>query len=50
MTTRWCGLAIAHHIREQVPIKTEPIKIYPEFNFELERVGTDDFGGKIEVI
>ena len=44
------GLAIAHHIREQVTFNTEPIKIYPEFNFELERVGTEDFGGKIEVI
>ena len=44
------GLAIAHHIREQVPFNTEPIKIFPEFNFEVERVGTDDFGGKIEVI
>jgi phage terminase large subunit len=44
------GLAIAHHIREQVVFNTEPIKIYPEFNFEVERVGTEDFGGKIEVI
>jgi len=44
------GLAIAHHIREQVTFKTEPIKVYPEFNFEVERVGTYDFGEKIEVI
>ena len=50
MTTKWCGLAIAHHIREQVTFKEEPINIFPEFNFEVERVGTDDFGGKIEVI
>lgn len=45
------GLAIAHHIREQVVIKAEPIIVDPFYNFEFERRAKNrDYGGKVVVI
>jgi phage terminase large subunit len=44
------GLAIAHESKSQVSFAQEPINIYPEFNFSFEAPGSDDWGGKIEVV
>ncbi|MBO5967838.1 MAG: hypothetical protein J6S14_04995 [Clostridia bacterium] len=46
------GLAIAHHIREQVVFINEPIAVPPHysFGFERERDNTRDYGEKIVVI
>ena len=46
------GLAIAHHIREQVVFNTEPIIVPPHYNFgiEIEQDYTRDYGEKIVVI
>jgi hypothetical protein len=46
------GLAIAHHIREQVVFVNEPIVVPPHYNFgfERERDNTRDYGERIVVI
>lgn len=46
------GLAIAHHIREQVVFNNEPIIVNPMYNFDFERAnGTQrDYGEKITVV
>ena len=46
------GLAIAHHIREQVVFDKEEIRIDPtyQFNFEKEREPIGDVGDKITVV
>jgi phage terminase large subunit len=45
------GLAIAHHIREQVVFINEPIEVYPHFNFSIEEGQTySDYGEKIQVV
>ena len=38
------ALAIAHYVKSQVLFKQEPIKMYPEFNFEIERPAITDWG------
>ena len=46
------GLAISHHIREQVTFDTEPINVPSQFNFNLEKKTEVqyDYGEQIEVI
>lgn len=44
------GLAIAHHIRDQVVFPNEPIEVYPHFNFDDERREYSDYGETITVI
>jgi phage terminase large subunit len=45
------GLAIAHHIREQVVFIDEPIIIHPHFNFSVERqYNHRDYGGKRTIV
>lgn len=46
------GLAIAHHIREQVVFDKEEIRIDPtyQFNFEKEREPIGDAGDKITIV
>jgi hypothetical protein len=44
------GLAIAHHIREQVPFVQEPIEVYPGFAFQEEDKSYDDWGEDIVVV
>jgi phage terminase large subunit len=46
------GLAIAHHIREQVVFTQEVITMYPHFNFAMEREQQthNDIGGTITVV
>lgn len=43
------GLAIAHEARNQVSYAIDPIKIYPEFNFETEKEKYD-YGEEIVVV
>lgn len=43
------ALAIAYRIREQVSYNIDPIKIYPEFNFETEKEKYD-YGEEIVVV
>ena len=46
------GLAIAHHIREQVVFIQEPIEIHPKYNFTVERTQQNhyDYGDEIVVV
>ncbi len=46
------GLAIAHHIREQVVFQQEVIEIRPQYHFAVERneATYNDYGGEITVI
>ncbi len=46
------GLAIAHHIREQVVFINEPIEIRPRYGFDIERMadGQIDYGDTITPI
>lgn len=44
------GLAIAHHIRDQVVFLNEPIEVYPHFNFNDERKQYSDYGETITII
>lgn len=44
------GLAIAHHIRDQVVIINEPIEVYPHFNFDDEHKQYSDYGETITII
>ena len=44
------GLAIAHDIRDQVPVIQEQIDVYPEFNFEFEKKPESDFGEQITIV
>lgn len=45
------GLAIAHHIRDQVVFDTQAIKMYPHFNFSAEGHNNKrDYGEKVVVI
>ena len=46
------GLAIAHHIREQVVFDNEPIIVSPQYQFNLEKKQETyyDYGESIEVI
>ena len=46
------GLAIAHHIREQVVFTQEVIEMYPHFHFNVERDQQEfnDIGGTITVV
>ena len=44
------GLAIAHHIREQVVFINEPIEMYPHFNFDSENESYTDYGEDIVVV
>ena len=45
------GLAIAHHIRDQVVFINEPIEVPPQYNFSVERYTQNqyDYGEQIEV-
>jgi len=43
------GLAISHEARNQVIYKKDPIKVYPEFNFEIEKEKYD-YGEEIIVV
>ena len=40
------GLAIAHHIKEQVVFPNEPIEVYPHFNFKVEEQAMDREWGR----
>jgi phage terminase large subunit len=45
------GLAIAHHIREQVSFINEPIIVNPQFNFNIERESANHYDyGEREVV
>ena len=46
------GLAIAHHIREQVVFDKEEIRIDPtyQFNFEKDREPIGEAGDKITIV
>ncbi len=46
------GLAIAHHIREQVVFVNEPIQVNPQYNFNLEKYyqATQDWGETMTII
>lgn len=45
------GLAIAHHIREQVVFDTEPIIVHPQYQFSFEKQDIYyDYGEQITVI
>ncbi len=44
------ALAIAHHIREQVPFIQEPIEVYPGFAFAEEDKSYSDWGEDIVVV
>ena len=44
------GLAIAHHIRDQVVFLNEPIEVYPHFNFSMENDTYSDYGEDIVVV
>lgn len=46
------GLAIAHHIKEQVVFVNEPISINPQYNFGMERNNQprQDYGDRIVVV
>ena len=46
------GLAIAHHIREQVVFENEVVYVNPQYNFNVERFlqNTQDWGEQITVI
>lgn len=44
------GLAIAHHIRDQVPFTQEPLTPYPEFKGWGMDEAEEDWNGTIEVI
>ena len=46
------GLAIAHHIREQVVFTEEVIEVRPQYRFEIERREEEyhDYGGTITVV
>ena len=44
------ALAIAHHIREQVPFVEEPIEVYPGFAFAEEDKSYCDWGDDIVVV
>ena len=46
------GLAIAHHIREQVIFVEEPIVVNPQYHFNVERANETqyDYGEQITVI
>jgi phage terminase large subunit len=46
------GLAIAHHIREQVVFLNNPIEVNPRYGFDIEReiAGNRDYGEKMTVI
>lgn len=46
------GLAIAHHIKEQVVFVNEPISINPQYNFGIERNNQprQDYGDRIVVV
>lgn len=46
------GLAIAHHIREQVIFDNEVIEVPPQYNFTIERMNTMqlDYGETLSVI
>lgn len=46
------GLAIAHHIRDQVVFINEPIEVNPQYHFNIEKhmERQYDFGEQITVI
>ncbi len=46
------GLAIAHHVREQVTFDTEEIRVNPQYHFNLEKNNETqyDYGETIQVI
>jgi hypothetical protein len=46
------GLAIAHHIREQVVFVNEPIEVHPQHHFNIEKRNETqyDYGEEITVI
>ena len=46
------GLAIAHHIRDQVVFINEPIFVNPQYNFDIERMrGTrEDYGESMTIV
>jgi len=46
------GLAIAHHIREQVVFVNEPIVVNPQYHFNVERTNerTYDYGEQITIV
>ena len=46
------GLAIAHHIREQVTFDIEEIRVNPQYHFNLEKDNETqyDYGETIQVI
>lgn len=46
------GLAIAHHIREQVVFNEEPINVSPQYHFNIEKANetVQDYGSEITVV
>jgi phage terminase large subunit len=46
------GLAIAHHIRDQVVFNEEPIVVPPQYRFGAERANETqyDYGGEITIV
>jgi hypothetical protein len=46
------GLAIAHHIREQVVFINEPIIVNPQYQFNIERANEAryDYGEELTII
>lgn len=44
------ALAIAHHIRDQVVFRQEPIYAQPHYNFSFEKKPSRDYGEKIVVV
>lgn len=44
------ALAIAHYIKEQVKLNEQPIIVYPEFNFSIEKPQDNDYGDVIKII
>ena len=46
------GLAIAHHIREQVVFNIEPITVNPQYHFNLEKQNENqyDYGEEITIV
>lgn len=46
------GLAIAHHIREQVVLDTEPIEVHSQYRFNIEKTNElhNDYGEEIVIV
>jgi hypothetical protein len=44
------GLAIAHHIREQVVFINEPINVNPKYHFNVERERATQYDWGTEIV